>query len=75
MSGLMGGGVGSEQQRQQQQYMNMRGAQIAEQNAEQKTELGSQPKAQGSKKQLIGTITGVAAVFVLLIILKALNVI
>ena len=53
----------------------MRSAQIAEQNARQETKLGSQPKAQGSKKQLIGTIVGIVLVIVVLIVLKALNVI
>ena len=45
-----GNDFNNQQIKQQAQYLNMRGAQIAEQNAGQKTELGSQPKAQGSKK-------------------------
>ena len=48
---------------------------MAQENLGQKTELGGQPKAQGSKKQLVGTIVGIAAVVLLLLLLKALNVI
>ena len=70
-----GNDFNNHQIKQQAQYLNMRGAQIAEQNAGQETKLGSQPKAQGSKKQLIGTIVGIVLVIGMLIVLKALNVI
>lgn len=65
----------NQQTKQQAQFLKMRGAQIAEQKAGQKTELGTQPKATGSKKQLIGTIVGIAAAFAVLALLAALNVI
>ena len=70
-----GNDFNNQQMKQRAQYLNMRGAQIAEQNAGQKTQLGSQPKAKGSKKQLIGTIIGIAAFFAVWILLKVLNVI
>lgn len=69
------GGVNYEQLKQQQQYLNMRGAQMAQEKAGQKTELGGQPKAQGTKKQLVGTIVGIVAVVALLLLLKVINVI
>ena len=69
------GGVNYEQLKQQQQYLYMRGAQMAQEKAGQKTELGGQPKAQGTKKQLVGTIVGIVAVVALLLLLKVLNVI
>lgn len=69
------GFVNVDQMKQQQQLLNMRGAQMAQQKTGQKTELGSQPKAKGTKKQLIGTIAGIAAVIVGLFILKALGLI
>ena len=55
--------------------LQMRGAQIAADKQGVKFDLEPQPKAQGSKKQLVGTIVGIAAVVVLLLLLKALNVI
>lgn len=70
-----GNDFNNQQQKQQAQYLNMRSAQMAEQTAKQKTELGSQPKATGSKKQLIGTIIGISAFFVLLMLLAALDII
>lgn len=69
------GFVNVDQMKQQQQLLNMRGAQMAQQKTGQKTELGGQPKAKGTKKQLIGTIAGIAAVIVVLFILKALGLI
>lgn len=68
-------GYNNDQLKQHQQFLNMRGAQIAQEKMGQKTELGSSPKAQGSKKQLIGTVIGVAAVVAALVLLKLLNVI
>ena len=73
MAGL--DGLNNEQLKQQQQYLNMRGAQMAQEKAGQKTELGGQPKAQGTKKQLVGTIVGIVAVVALLLLLKVINVI
>ena len=70
-----GNDFNNQQIKQQAQYLNMRGAQIAEQNAGQETKLGSQPKAQGSKKQLVGTIIGIVVMIGVLIVLKALDVI
>ena len=70
-----GNDFNNQQIKQQAQYLNMRGAQIAEQNAGQKTELGSQRTAQGSKKQLVRTIIGIVVVIGVLIVLKALDVI
>lgn len=71
----MPGHINYDQLKQQSQYLNMRGAQIAQEKSGQHMELGSQPKAKGTKKQLISTIVGIAAVFAVLILLKVLNVI
>ncbi len=68
-------GINNDQLKQQQQYLNMRGAQMAQQNSGQQTTLGGQPKAKGTKKQLVSTIVGIAAVFAVLVLLKALGVI
>ena len=70
-----GNDFNNQQLKQHGQYLTMRGAQIAEQNAGQKTELGSQPRAQGARKQLIGTIVGIGAFFALLILLMVFHVI
>lgn len=67
--------VNINQTKQQSQYLNMRGAQIAQEKTGQHTELGSQPKAKGTRKQLVSTIVGIAAVIAALVILKALGVI
>lgn len=67
--------VNINQTKQQSQYLNMRGAQIAQEKTGQHTELGNQPKAKGTRKQLISTIVGIAAVIAALVILKALGVI
>lgn len=66
----MAQGINNEQLKQQAQYLNMRGAQIAQEKSGQQTTLGSAPKAQGSRKQLIGTIVGVVAVVAVLLILS-----
>ena len=52
----MQGHINYDQLKQQSQYLNMRGAQIAQEKSGQHTELGSQPKAKGTRKQLISTI-------------------
>ena len=71
----MAGHINLDQIKQQQQFLNMRGAQIAQEKAGQQTSLGGQPRAKGSRKQLIGTIVGIVAVVAGLLILKALGVI
>lgn len=68
-------GVSNEQIKQQAQYLNMRGAQIAQEKMGQETELGAMPRAKGTKKQLAGTIVGVAAVIGGLLLLKVLGLI
>lgn len=60
--------------KQQSQYLQMRGAQIAEQQAGQKTELGSPPRAAGSRRQLIGTVVGVVLLLAALMILSRLGI-
>ena len=67
--------INSDQVKQQTQMMQMRGAQMAQNINGQQTSLGSQPRAKGTKKQLVSTIVGIAAVFVVLILLKVLNII
>ena len=67
--------VNINQTKQQSQYLNMRGAQIAQEKTGQHTELGSQPKAKGTRKQLVSTIVGIVAVIAALVILKVLGVI
>lgn len=64
----------NQQMKQRAQYLNMRGAQMAQQNAGQKTELGGQPKATGSKKQLIGTIVGISVAFAVILLLAVLRI-
>lgn len=66
----MAQGINNEQLKQQAQYLNMRGAQIAQEKAGQRTTLGSSAKTQGTKKQLIGTIAGVLAVIAVLVLLS-----
>lgn len=65
----------NQQLKQRAQYLNMRGAQMAQQNAGQKTELGGQPKATGSKKQLIGTIVGISVAFAVILLLAVFRII
>lgn len=65
----------NQQLKQRAQYLNMRGAQMAQQNAGQKTELGGQPKATGSKKQLIGTIVGISVAFAVILLLAVFKII
>lgn len=65
----------NQQMKQRAQYLNMRGAQMAQQNAGQKTELGGQPKATGSKKQLIGTIVGITVAFAIILLLAVFRIV
>ena len=67
--------VNINQTKQQSQYLNMRGAQIAEEKPGVNSDIEPQTKAKGTRKQLISTIVGIAAVFAVLILLKVLNVI
>ena len=69
--------VNINQTKQQSQYLNMRGAQIAQEKTGQHTELGSQPKAKakGTRKQLVSTSVGIGAVIAALGLLTALGVI
>lgn len=67
-------GINNDQLKQQQQYLNMRGAQMAQEKAGQQTRLEGQPKAQGSRKQLVGTIVGIVAVIAVLLVLKMISV-
>lgn len=69
----MAQGINNEQLKQQSQYLNMRGAQMAQEKAGQKTTLEAAPKVQGTKKQLIGTIVGVIAVIAVLVLLSILR--
>lgn len=63
--------VNPDEIKRQAQALQMRGAQMASEKIGQK-----QPRqASGSRKQLIGTIVGIAAVFALLVLLKLLAVI
>ena len=67
--------VDPDQAKQQAQYLNMRGAQMSQENQGQQTRLGGQSKAKGSKKQLVGTVVGIAAVIAALLVLKAFHMI
>ena len=67
--------VNPDQAKQRAQYLSMRGAQMCQENQGQQTKLGGQTKAKGSKKQLIGTILGIAAVVGVLILLKVFHII
>ncbi len=70
-----GNDFNNQQLKQQAQYLNMRGAQMAEQNAGQKTEMGAVSKVKGSKKQLIGTVVGIVAIIAVLVLLAVLDII
>lgn len=71
---MIGGSeVNPDQWKQQAQYMNMRGAQQAQEKAGQQTAIKAAPKAEGTKKQLIGTVVGVLAVIAVLVLLSVLR--
>lgn len=65
----------NQQFKQQSQYLNMRGAQIAQEKAGQSQTLEGMPKAKGSRKQLVGTIIGIVGILAVLVILSVLRVI
>lgn len=67
--------VNPDQAKQQAQYLSMRGAQMAQEKTGQQTTLGSQPKAKGSRRQLVGTIVGIAAAVAVLVLLKVFGLI
>lgn len=56
----------------QGQYLDLRGAQMAGDRAEQKP-LAASPESRGCKRQLIGTIIGVAAALGVLVLLSVLQ--
>lgn len=63
----------NESYRQQSQYMNIRGAQISEQHSNNKKEGQRKGYKTTSKKQLIGTIIGIAIVVLILILLEIIG--
>lgn len=63
--------VNINQTKQQSQYLNMRGAQMAQEKAGR----SSRPQTKGTKKQLIGTIVGIVVLIAALILLKVFGVI
>lgn len=68
-----GSDFSNHQLKQQAQYLNMRGAQIAQEKAGQTTTVEPASKVQGTKKQLIGTIVGVIAVIAVLVLWSILR--
>lgn len=73
MSGI-NGGINNDEIKRRTQYLAMRGAQMAMEDSGQIQTLGHE-KPNGSKKQLVGTIIGVAAVVVVLVVLSMTRVI
>ena len=70
-----GNDFNNQQMKERAQYLNMRGAQIAEQKAGENANAKPHPKQKGSSKQLIGTIIGIVAFFAVLILLAVFEVI
>lgn len=48
---------------------------MAQEKTGQQTTLGSQPKAKASRRQLVGTIVGIAAAVAVLVLLKVFGLI
>lgn len=69
---MVGGSEINPDQWKQGQYLDLRGAQMAGNRTEQKS-LAASPESRGSKRQLLGTIIGVAAVFGVLVLLSVLR--
>lgn len=69
---MIGGSEINPDQWKQGQYLDLRGAQMAGNRTEQKP-LAASPESRGSKRQLIGTILGVAAVLGVLVLLSVLR--
>lgn len=66
-------GYNHEQQQQRMANLQMRGAQIAAKKSGVKFELEPQTGAKGTKKQLIGTVIGVAMVIAVLVLISVLK--
>jgi hypothetical protein len=66
-------GINNEELKRRAQYISMRGAQMAMDQADQDQTLGTD-RPSGSKRQLLGTVIGVAAVLLLLVLLAWLRV-
>lgn len=73
MSGV-NGGINNDEIKRRAQYLSMRGAQMAMEDSGQLQTLGNE-KPRGSKKQLVGTIIGIVAVVVVLVLLNLARVI
>lgn len=71
---MMPSGINNQQLKEQQQYLSMRGAQIAMNQAGQDQELTPPPKARGSRRQLIGTIAIIAGAILVIAILSWLGI-
>ncbi|MDD6024394.1 MAG: hypothetical protein PUC06_09210 [Oscillospiraceae bacterium] len=67
-------GLNNQQLKEQQQYLNMRGAQIAMNQAGQEQKLTPPPKVRGNRRQLIGTIAIIAGAFLAIAILSWLGI-
>jgi hypothetical protein len=66
-------GINNEELKRRAQYINMRGAQMAMDQADQDQTLQTD-KPRGSKGQLFGTVLGVAVVLLLLVLLAWLRI-
>ena len=69
---MIGGSEINPDQWKQGQYLNLRGAQMAQDRAERKSSAAS-TESRGSKRQRIGTIVGVVAGIAVLVLLSALR--
>ncbi len=69
------GDFGQQRYKEQAQMLNARGTQIVEQKTGRTQADGVTFQARGSRRQLIGTIIAIAAVFAALILLKLFDVI
>jgi len=67
----MASGVNPEELKRNAQYLNMRGAQMAQNQSGGQSESRSRQR-QGNKKQLVGTIVGVIVVLAVLFVLTRL---
>ena len=65
-----GNDFNNQYQKERAQYLNLRGAQIAQNVSKQDIKLESRTEVHGSKKQLVGTVVGITVVFLILIMLK-----
>ena len=67
-------GINNDEIKRRAQYMNMRAAQLASEQQNIPQTLGTE-KPTGSKKQLIGTVAGIVAVVLLLLLLSYFRII